>query len=57
MSEKQKSTNNAYRDGWDTVWGKQDIEDQLVDYTMRAHSQIEQGVSVENTELDTTILD
>ena len=31
--------------------------DQLADYTMRARSQIEQGVSAENIELDSSILD
>ena len=31
--------------------------DQLADYRMRAHSQIEQGISVENTDLDGSILD
>ena len=31
--------------------------DELADYRMRAHSQIEQGVSEQNTDLDSLILD
>lgn len=31
--------------------------DQLADYRMRAHSQIEQGIAVEDTDLDSSLLD
>ena len=50
----------AINDTWSTVNAALSATppaDKFADYKMRARSQIEQGVSVENTELDSSLLD